>query len=103
LDSELDAGIVESEDLATEEVVAGRDVRWDGNIHLPIIRDHSVRRPQSGRSVVSVFKDLEPHVAFARFGECEVVLDGTLVGGIEDVIRRCVRVVVPLNADSRTS
>lgn len=78
-----------------------RDTRGNNNINTTVSGNQPINAPLS--VAVSILIDLEPDVASTSIRLGKVDEDRTFMGGVYDVVCGCNGVVVPLNADGRTS
>ena len=53
---------MECDDFGAEEILAGGDAGWHGEVDPALVADHAVDAPVSG-AVEAVFEDLEPFLA----------------------------------------
>jgi hypothetical protein len=91
-------GLVKSNNLTTEKVLARSKTSWYGDIVLSTVGYESINSP--GSSTQSSFGELDPDVT-SSIGRswCNPRDDWTLVGPVDDIVCGRVVIVMPFDCD----
>jgi hypothetical protein len=79
-------GTMKSNNLTTEQVVSRGDISRNSDVNTSFVIKQPINTPSSINQTVLI--DFEPYIARTSLRFSQVHHDGTLVGGLDDVIRR---------------